>query len=1113
MKFTSNISNSKKNMMRKFTFGKVAFSLLAMILFAFQSFAQVTTSSIGGFVSDVKGEGLPGATIVAIHVPSGTKYGTITNANGRYTLPAVRVGGPYKITVTFIGYKETVKEGVLTSLGTSANVDIKLAEEGTFLEEVKVVSSTSKLMNENKLGAVTNISRDQISSLPSISRNINDLTRLTPQANGTSIGGGNYRQNNITVDGADFNNNFGIGGNLPGGNATPISLDAIEQISVSVTPYDIRQSGFIGSAINAVTRSGSNAISGSAYTYFRNQKMQGNTIGDQTFTKQDLTYNQYGFRLGGPIIKNKLFYFVNAEIERQTTPGPSQIAATASLPFSQANPQVSRPTDTELTTISSYLAEKYGYTTGPYQGYSSKSFSNKFLARLDWNISQNHKLNVRYSFLESESSRIQPSTSTSPFTNLYAQNRQSTQALQYENSGYFQAANFYSFSAELNSFFGKVSNTLRVTQTRQNDPRTTKGGNFPFVDILKDANPLTSFGTELFSYGNLRDVKTLSFVDNVEMTLGKNNITLGVQADFNETKNGFQRFGTGYYVFNTWQDFVDGKLPTSYGLTYSLAPNFAQVFPSFKFAQYSVYGQDEITVNRKLKLTAGLRLDYATFPNSQVDHPLIAKLSFEGGQKVNTGQFPTSKLMFSPRFGFNYDVKGDRKIQIRGGSGIFTGRVPFVWIVSQVGDAGMLQVTQTWSGKDVPGPFKLEPYYPATVPQAGTSIPTGGTTVISPTFKMPQTWKSSLAIDVQLPFGIVASAEAVYNKDLNTAYFRNINLKEPTALNVAGYNDNRLMYGATNTTKYINPLTSAGQYSATGTSAYNVTQLGNSNKGYYFSFNTKLEKQFSNGFSAMIAYVRNDARNLFDGSGDQPASAFQGTATVNGSNNPTLSYANYVVPHRIISSVTFRKEYIKHLATSLSVVYEGSAGGRFSYTYSADFNRDGANADLIYIPKDASEITFVPLTIGSGTTAVTYTAAQQSDAFFAYIAQDSYLSKRQGQYAERNGAVTPWRNQFDIKILQDIFTNINGKRNTLQLSVDVFNLGNLLKNTWGVQKIVNNSNILVPTNIASLVAGGTVKPTYRLGVDRNALIKDTYRTNIGFGSTYYLQVGVRYIFN
>ncbi|MEZ4903498.1 MAG: hypothetical protein R2822_17900 [Spirosomataceae bacterium] len=588
--------------------------------------------------------------------------------------------------------------------------------------------------------------------------------------------------------------------------------------------------------------------------------------------------------------------------------------------------------------ISTYLRDKYGYETGPYQGYSSNSFSTKFLVRLDWNINKNHRFNIRYNELKSESSRVPASTSTSPFTNVYPQNRQSTQALQYENTGYFQAANFTSLAAELNSTFSKkFYNTLRATYTRQNDPRTTKGSQFPFVDILKDGTPLTSFGTELFSYGNLRDVEMYSFVDNLTWSAGKHNFLVGAQADFNTTKNGFQRFGTGFYVFQSWDDFISGKLPSHYGLTYSLSPNFAQAFPTFKFAQYSAYAQDEINVNNKLKITAGIRFDLPTYPEPLKEHPLISKLTFAKGEKINTATLPKSTVMVSPRVGFNYDVKGDRSLQVRGGTGIFTGRVPFVWIVSQAGDAGMLQVTQTWTGKDVPGPFRLEPYYPATVPVAGTSIPTGGTTAISPEFKNPQTWKSNLGVDIQLPLGFVATFEGIYNKDLNTAYFRNANLVDPTPFNVSGYPDNRLMYPSSNTQKYINPLTSAGQYSPTGTTAYNATILGNASQGYYFSFNAKIEKQFSKGFFASLAYVRNGAKNLFDGSGDQPASAFQGTATVNGSNFPVLSYANYVVPNRIIGSLSYRKEYAKFMATSVSFVYQGSADGRFSYTYSTDF--------------------------------------------------------------------------------------------------------------------------------------------------------------------------------
>lgn len=1093
----------------------IAFFAVASVIFMDSSVqAQVTTSSIIGLVKDDKGAELPGATVVAIHVPTGTQYGTVTNVNGNFSIQNMRIGGPYKINVSFVGYGTKSYEDISLKLGEPYTLNVALASGNVELAEIIVTSARNKLMSSDRLGAVTNIGSSQIQALPSISRSINDLTRLTPQANGTSIGGGNYRQNNITIDGADFNNNFGIGTNLPGGNATPISLDAVEEVSINVTPYDIRQSGFIGSAINAVTRSGNNNFSGSAYTYFRNQNQQGNKVGENTFTRQKLDYKQYGFRVGGPIIKNKLFFFVNAETEKQITPGPSQIAATAQLPFSQANPQVSRPTVTEMDMMSKYLKDTYGYETGPYQGYSSNSFSTKFLVRLDWNITKNHRLNVRYNELKSESPRISASTSTSPFTNVYPQNRQSTQALQYENSGYFQAANFKSFAAELNSTFrGKFANTLRATYTRQNDPRTTKGGLFPFVDILKDGNPLTSFGTELFSYGNLRDVEMYSFVDNLTWNSGKHNFLVGAQADFNTTKNGFQRFGAGYYVFQSWEDFIGGKLPSHYGLTYSLAPNFEQVFPSFKFAQYSVYGQDEINVSNKLKVTAGLRLDLPTYPVALKEHPLISQLTFANGEKINTGALPKSTVMWSPRVGFNYNIKGDRSLQLRGGTGIFTGRIPFVWIVSQAGDAGMLQVTQTWTGKDVPGPFKVAPYLPSTVPVAGTSIPTAGTTAISPEFKMPQTWKSSLALDIQLPLGIVGTLEGIYNKDLNTAYFRNANLVAPTPFNVSGYPDNRLMYPSSNTQKYINPLTSAGLYSPTGTTAYNATVLGNASQGYYWSFNAKLEKQFSRGFSASLAYVRNGAQNLFDGSGDQPASAFQGTATVNGSNNATLSYANYVVPTRVVGAISYRKEYAKFMATSISLVYQGSADGRFSYIYSTDFNRDGANADLIYIPKDPSEITFVSQTVGTGTSAVTYTPEQQSSAFFQYIDQDKYLSKRKGQYAERNGASLPWRNQVDFRILQDFYVNVSGKRNTIQLSLDVFNLGNLLNKDWGLTKTINNSSILVPTNNAALVAGGTIKPTYRLALDRGALIKDTFRNNVGLSSTYYMQFGIRYIFN
>jgi Carboxypeptidase regulatory-like domain/TonB dependent receptor len=1102
----------------------------------------VTTSILTGKVTDEKGAGIPGANIVAVHTPSGTQYGVVTSADGRFNIQNMRVGGPYRVTISFIGYATQAYDDVYTKLGEPFSLNHVMKEEGTQLEEIVVLGTEDKIMNSNRNGTLTNVSARQILTLPTISRSINDMTRLTPQASSTSsgsIGGGNYRQNFITVDGSDFNNTFGIGGNLPAG-GSPISLDALEEISVNITPFDIRQSGFIGSSINAVTRSGTNTFTGSAYTFFRNEKMQGDKVGDNDkLTRAKLQDNTYGFRLGGPIIKDKLFFFVNAEYQKRISPGQLNVAATPEAPFG-SSPNVARPTAAQLDIYSNYLRENYGYETGPYQGYDFENTNLRFVGRLDWNINNNHRFNVRYSQVESKTP-IFPSTSRSPLPGL-AQTRTNIVALPYKNSNYYQDGNFYSLAAELNSTFGgKFANTLRGTYTHQNDPRSSDSKVFPFVDILDgttipaagQGTPLTSFGYEPFSYGNLRDVKTYSIVDNLTWTTGIHNFTVGGQIDLSTTKNGFQRFATSYYTFRSWNDFITGVRPVDFAMTYSLLPNYEQAFPTFKFAQYSVYGQDEFTLSDRLKITAGLRVDLPSYRDVKEiqTHPLIAGLTFADGEKIDTGVLPENKLMWSPRVGFNWDVKGDRSIQLRGGTGVFTGRVPTVWIVSQSGDAGLIQFTQTWITPNTPingvvgtnqrndptryvtpGPFNPDPnaYRPATQPAAGTAI--GLTSAIARDFKFPQTWKSSLAVDVKLPFGMIGSLEGIVNKDLNIAIGRNPNLVAPRPLGVAGYPDNRPIYPSTNSQRFINPLTTAGLPVATGaangTVAYNPVVLGNAHKGYYWSVTAKVEKQFSQGFSAMAAYTKSKSRVIYDGVGDQLLNTWSLTQIVDDSNNPEMASAGYVVPDRVIASLTYRKEYLKHFATSVSLFYEGSIAGRFSYTYSGDLNQDGQTNDLIYIPKDPSEITFVPLTIGSGASAVTYSAQQQSDMFFEYIEQDKYLKKHKGSYAERNGALMPWRSQIDFRIIQDIFTNIGGRNNTIQLTLDIFNFGNLLNKDWGVIKTINNSNILAPANT---VAPGT-RPTFRLAQDRGVPITSTFRENNSILSTYYMQAGVRYTF-
>ena len=1082
------------------------------------SLGQVTSSGMRGKITG-NGETLPGAAIVAVHVPSGTQYGTVTNSEGRFSLQGMRAGGPYKVTISFVGYTTETLTDINLSLGENFDVNSVLKETTTAVGEVVVVGAKQSVFNSEKNGASINVSTRQIAMMPTVSRSINDVTRLTPQANGNQIGGGNYRQNYITVDGAQFNNAFGIGTNLPGG-GSPISLDAIDQISVNITPFDVRQSGFIGASVNAVTRSGSNEFSGSVYSYMQNEKFKGNKVGDASFTKNPSDYKMYGFRLGGPIIKNKLFFFVNYESEKSTVPGPPRVASTATTLPDYTN-NIARPTVADMDMMSKYLFDTYKYETGPYQGYSNESPATKFLVRLDWNISKNHKFNVRYSKTTAKSPNY-PSTSTNNFLgSLYTGNRQSMDAMWYQNSGYYQETNFSSLSAELNSSFmdGKYMNTLRYTNSYQDEPRSTKGSLFPFVDILKDGKPYASFGTELFSLGNLRQVKTTTITDDISWTMGRNNFTLGAQYEANDTKNGFMRFGSSFYVFNSWNDFVTAQKPLDFGITFSNTPGYAQAFPSFKFGQYSAYAQDEIVVNSKLKVVAGLRADLPTYSQPAQEHPGIAQLSFIDGVKYNTATLPKSRILLSPRVGFNYNIKEDRSLVLRGGSGIFTGRVPFVWIVGQVGDAGMVQTTMLYQGvANVPGPFSpdVKTYYPAVQPTAGTIIPTTFT-IISKNFKMPQTWKSSLALDAKLPWGLKGSVEGIYNKDINTAFFVNKGLKEGVAMNIVdatglAYPDHRITYTTSLPDKYFQLVDSKGALSTSTGKGSGVSPivLENRNKGYYYSVTGKLEKTFNHGFYGMIAYTHSMAKNLVDGSGDQASGAWSGNANVNGANSEEMSYASYVVPNRLMANVSYKIEYLKSMATTLSVFYEGSSQGRFSYVYSTNVVRDGASSNnLIYVPKDASQITFVDQTV-NGTL---WTAADQSTAFFAYVDQDKYLKSRKGQYAERNGALLPWRNNFDAKIMQEFFVKVGGKRNTIQVSLDILNVGNFLNKNWGKADFYNQNNILVPANNSSVIAVGTVAPTFKLNPYNNAKLTNTFRDNVSYSSTYSMQLGVRYIFN
>jgi hypothetical protein len=1017
----------------------------------------------------------------------------------------MKPGGPYKVDVSYIGYTTSSTPDISLRLGETYILNSVLYMEGVQLEGLTIAGTRSNILNSNRTGAATNVGVAAIATLPSISRSINDFTRLTPQAQGNSgFGGRDGRFNNIQIDGANFNNNFGLSStNLPGGGSQPISLDAIDQIQINMAPYDVRQSNFTGAGINAITRSGTNNIEGSVYGFFRNQDFNGRVIGKDTLPVFDKTTSQVlGARLGGAIIKNKLFYFVNFELEDNTRPGITYMPSAEG----RTGPNVSRTLLSDMETVKQYVKDNYNYETGASEGYASNfaTANYKALARIDWNINNKNKLTFRYNEVVATDDQVVNGTSApNPRS---ASNRISANSYAFENANYGFENSVRSFTGELNSQLSKnLSNQLLVTYTRIQDKRTSKSEPFPFIDIKKDGDAYMSLGYELFSWKNDVINNVLTFTDNVTYNVGKHNITAGLTFDYLKFGNSFIRYGTSYYRYKSLNDFLTNAAPEAYAITYSVLPDKRDPYAELAFGLGGVYAQDEYRLSDNFKVTAGVRVDLPMYLNQLETNPAVNTLKFldvtaQDTIGLDVAQWPTMAPIISPRIGFNYDVMGDRSFQIRGGTGLFAGRIPFVWLTNMPTNSGMLQNTVEIvdAAKLANLKFNADPkfylsnteYFPDV---AGTKAP-GSIAAIDKNFKMPQVWRSNLAIDYKLPFNMVLTLEGLYTKDINAVYQFNANQKGSIGnMNAFGGLDTRPFFGATNADRRMNASMSE------------AIVLSNTDQGNSYSFTAQLSKEMSHNFSAMAAYTFTQAFDITGNPGSQAASAWSNNLSVRGQNDLDLSFSEYAVPHRFVGALTYRFEYLKALGTSVSLYYEGLNTGRFSYRYSADFNRDGINADLIYIPNDASEITFTD--IKSGTTTL-FTAQQQSDAFFAYIDQDEYLSANKGKYAERNGAMYPWRNRFDFKLLQDIFTNIGGKRRTLQFSFEVLNFGNLLNSNWGILKTLNYSNgsILKP----KVNNDGTA--TFEMVTVNNQLASETFKNVFSTSTTYSLQLGFRLIF-
>ncbi len=1094
--------------------------VLALLLAAVVQ-AQVTTSSMSGRVTDVEGAVI-GATVIAIHVPSGTTYGTVTNMDGRFNLNGMRVGGPYTVEVSYIGYGDNITEGITLSLGESYVHHVVMVEETVALGEVVVTAFRNPILNSDRTGASTNITSTTIGRMPTVNRSITDFTRLTPQANGNGFAGRDGRYNNLQIDGANFNNAFGLSSNaLPGGESQPISLDAIEEVSVNIAPYDVRQTGFTGAGVNAVTRSGTNQIEGSAYTYLRPKSFSGLNVGNNKLSKEGQNESQvYGVRIGAPIIENKLFFFGNFEYENTLGSGNNWLAARPGV----SGPNVTRVEAADLERVANHLRSEYNYDPGRYENYANnyavKNF--KALAKIDWNINESNTFTIRFNTMSGTSDQgTNASSGPNPRSGTA---RISSNSIAFENANYSFKNTVTSLTGELNSVINpSLSNQFLATYSKIQDTRSTPGTLFPMVDIWKEGSNYMTFGTELFSYNNEVINNNVSITNNLVYLVGSHTMTGGVSFESKSFANSYVRMGTSYYRYGSVDAFINGGTPDVFGITYPYEGK--DTYARVKFATAGAYIQDKYAITPRFNLTAGLRVDVPFFLDEPYDNPEVEKIELldtEGNTAYySTGLWPKSKLLFSPRLGFNWDVNGDRSLQVRGGTGIFTGNIPFVWFTNMPTNSGMIQNTfEPVSGGTLakitsfnPDPMYWVKQLPGDFPPNPTAAP-GSFAVVARDFKMPSVLRSSLGADWKIPgTPLIATADFIYSKDINGVYQFNANRKPATGKMAYG-NDNRDLWANSNDARYND---------ATGSI---IPVLTNTNKGYSATATIGLTLQETAGFSGSLFYTYFNAKDITGNPGSAANSAWSNNYSINDPNELLMGYSQFAVPHRVVGNISYRIAYARNLASTFSLFYSGSHQGRFAYTYSNDFNQDGVSMDLLYVPENISELTFADILTTDGD--VVFTAAQQAAAFDAFVESRKELREARGGYVKRNAGLMPWLNRWDFKFMQDFYIHTGGRTHTFQATLDILNVGNLLNSEWGLLKQLNLGNdyaygVLKREEVwnaarerwdAVPVVNGI--PTVQMNtvrVDGETVLPTTpFRDNFSFGSTWSMQLGLRYIF-
>ena len=1076
--------------------------LLTMSLTAL---AQVTTSSLAGKVTldDANGEEVIGATIQAIHEPSGTRYAAVTNTSGRFTIQGMRTGGPYSVTVSYIGFQPKTVKGVNLQLGETYNLSVWLSEDANELAEVIVSGKASKFAAE-KTGASTNINSSQIQNLPTVSRSITDVTRLSPYGgNGMSFAGSDGRTANFTVDGANFNNNFGLSDKLPGG-GNPISLDAIEELQVVISPYDVRQTNFIGGGVNAITKSGTNTYKASAYIYHRNENLRGDAIDREQIAGARAKDSQttYGFTFGGPIIKDKLFIFVNGEMSKIPTIANRWQGSANGV--ADADNYISRTKLSDLQTVSNHVKNKYGYDTGSWTDFPADESNYKILARLDWNITDRHHLALRYNFTKNNIWNAPNATSMDGGTRMSGA-RTSQYSMSFANSMYSMENIVHSFSIDLNSRFTEnLSNQFLATFSKLDDIRGTNSSEFPFVDILDGGdNNYMALGYELFTYNNAVHNTIWNIKDDITYYMGAHKLTAGIMFEHQMADNQYMRNGTGYYRYNSIEDFINGAAPEIFCLTYGYGGE-SKPAARVQFNRPGIYAQDDWNITDNLKMTLGLRVDGLFFNNKDLmTNKAILDIDYNG-RHIDTGKWPGNSITFSPRFGFTYDILGDKSLKLRGGTGLFSGRLPLVFFTNMPTNGGMVQYqAQVNVANAKKMGFTMDEFaggmmtdietmknklqslgYPMDITPEKGAAPSS-ICGVDPDFKMPQVWKTSLAVDYQLPvsFPFTATVEGIFNKTIN-----GVSISDWSIPNVGGF---ARFNGADN-----RPIYPAGF--RTGTKAF---VLENTSRGYGWSGNVTLTAQPAEYISLMAAYTHTVSKEVTGMPGSAAESAFTYVPTSEGPNNIKLHNSQYVTPDRIVASATIHDKSGNHY----SLIYETWRGGyNYSYMMVNDINSDGYNYDAIYVPTDAE--------VGVGSGNFRFVSENDKQRFMDFVHQDSYLKKHQGEYAEAYSVYSPWVHRFDFSYKHDFKLNICKAKHTLQLSLDVKNLTNLFKSSWGVMKYLNpaigsEARIL---KYEGVDADGYPTFSTPAAIHGNT---ETWVPNHAIGQCWYASIGVKYMFN